>query len=78
MLLSPLGVSPPNNIAVFLVIDVIENSLIGGGLSPVTVGVIHSSKNDKPILIQTQTHTDTHTHTHVCVCVTRVCNQYSV
>ena len=43
--------SPPNNTAVLLVTDVRVNSLIGGGLSPVTVGVIHSPKNKKTTLI---------------------------
>ena len=40
---------PPNIIAVVhvLVIDVKVKSSIGGGLSPVTVGEVHSPKNNK-------------------------------
>ena len=47
MLLLPLvfiAVSPPNNIALELLIDVKVKSLIGGGLSPVTDGDIQSPK----------------------------------
>ena len=46
-LLYPSPVSPPNNIAVVLVIDVKVKISIGGGLSPVTVGKVHSPKNNK-------------------------------
>ena len=46
MLLLPLVVKPPNNTAVLLVTDVRVKSSIGGGLSPVTVGEIHSPKNN--------------------------------
>ena len=42
--LSPSVLSPPNNTAVSLVTDVRVNSSIGGGLSPVTAGEIHSPK----------------------------------
>ena len=52
LLLTPLVVAPPNNTAVLLVIDVRVKSSIGGGLSPLTVGVIHSPK-------QTLIHTHT-------------------
>ena len=41
------SISPPNIIAVVLVIDVKVKELIGGGLSPVTVGEVHSPKNNK-------------------------------
>ena len=41
LLLHPLVVSPPNNIALELLIDVKVKSLIGSGLSPVIVGNIH-------------------------------------
>ena len=37
--------SPPNNIALELLIDVKVKEYIGGGLSPVTVGDIHCPKN---------------------------------
>ena len=42
--LSPSVLSPPNNTAVSLVTDARVNSSIGGGLSPVTAGEIHSPK----------------------------------
>ena len=41
VLLSPLGVSPPNNTALLSVTDVRVKLLQGGGLSPVTAGEIH-------------------------------------
>ena len=41
------SILPPNIIAVVLVIDVKVKELIGGGLSPVTVGEVHSPKNNK-------------------------------
>ena len=44
MLLFPLAVLPPNNIALELLIDVKVKELLGGGLSPVTVGDIHCPK----------------------------------
>ena len=49
MSLFPLLVSPPNNTAVLLATDVRVKELIGGGLSPVTVGVIHSPNNKATI-----------------------------
>ena len=45
LLLLPLAVSPPNNIALELLIDFKVKRTIGGGLSPVTVGDIHCPKN---------------------------------
>ena len=39
-------VLPPNSTAVLLVTDVRVKRAIGGGLSPVTVGEIHSPKNN--------------------------------
>ena len=46
-LLYPPPVPPPNNKLVVLVIDVKVKASIGGGLSPVTVGEVHSPKNNK-------------------------------
>ena len=45
LILIPLAVQPPSNIALELLIDVKVKLLIGGGLSPVTVGDIHCPKN---------------------------------
>ena len=47
LLSSSPPISPPNIIAVVLVIDVKVKESIGGGLSPVTVGEVHSPKNNK-------------------------------
>ena len=54
-LLLPPPILPPNNKLVVLVIDVKVKSLIGGGLSPVTVGEVHSPKKNK-INMNTHTH----------------------
>ena len=43
LLVSPMAVEPPNNTAVLLLATAVRvKLLIGGGLSPETVGVIHS------------------------------------
>ena len=47
LLFLPAPITPPNNIAVVLVIDDKVKAVIGGGLSPVTVGEVHLPKNNK-------------------------------
>ena len=42
---SALGEKPPNNIALLSFTDVRVKPLVGGGLSPVISGEIHSPKN---------------------------------
>ena len=47
LLLGPLGVFPPNNMAQSLVNDVKVKELIGGGLSPVRLGELHLPNNNR-------------------------------
>ena len=70
-LLLSLAVTPPNSIALELLIDVKVKQKIGGGLSPVTVGDIHSPKiillHQYPIACKFSTAHHSHDHQHIIV-----------